>query len=282
MQFVNQDADVFIPDGADLPTAMARTKILIIGAHQDDQPIMAMHGIGKGLGQVGQIVTGVIVTNGGGSARGGPYQNYTDDQMIAIRHIEQQTEARDGRYSAQFQLMYKSSDIKGANAPKRHELVQELYDILMAAKPESVYLHNPYDFHLSHQAASHTALIALRMMPKDAQPKQVYGCQVWGSLDWADPGKRVGLDISPWAAEQEKLIGCHDSQIQGGKNYIKGTLGGEFHDATYYDPYKIDEIPMLTNALDLKPLLDDPQLDLEVWKARIHRTQPSLTNALIL
>jgi hypothetical protein len=37
MKFHKSDADIFVPDGADLPAALERTTHLCIGAHQDDQ-----------------------------------------------------------------------------------------------------------------------------------------------------------------------------------------------------------------------------------------------------
>jgi hypothetical protein len=41
MQFNNETADFFIPDGSDCMVALSRTTPLGIGAHQDDIEIMA-------------------------------------------------------------------------------------------------------------------------------------------------------------------------------------------------------------------------------------------------
>ena len=45
MDFHNPAADLFVPDGLEMPAALSRTTHLAIAAHQDDLEIMAYHGI---------------------------------------------------------------------------------------------------------------------------------------------------------------------------------------------------------------------------------------------
>jgi hypothetical protein len=47
MKFSSPAADVFVPDGIPVATALARTTHLCIAAHQDDIEIMAYHGIAE-------------------------------------------------------------------------------------------------------------------------------------------------------------------------------------------------------------------------------------------
>ena len=71
MKLHQPGAEVFVPDGLPLDRALARTTHLGIGAHPDDLEILAIHGILECFGRPGRGFTGVVVTNGSGSARAG-------------------------------------------------------------------------------------------------------------------------------------------------------------------------------------------------------------------
>jgi hypothetical protein len=116
MQFHNPAADLFVPDGLEMPAALARTTHLAIAAHQDDLEIMAYHGIAACFGQREQWFTGVIVTNGAGSPRAGIYGGYTDEEMQQVRRTEQRKAAFVGEYACQAQLGFTSAQVKDAVA----------------------------------------------------------------------------------------------------------------------------------------------------------------------
>jgi LmbE family N-acetylglucosaminyl deacetylase len=265
MKLINAGAEIFIPDGTDFDTAMRRAKggCLAVGAHQDDLEIFAMHGIGKCYGRKDQMFVGITVTDGGNSARKGKYASLSDEQMIAKRHAEQNQAAKEGGYAAQFQLHYKSRDIKGAKPAKGDALVEEIHQILLHAAPNVIYAHNPFDKHDTHCAVLRATIKALRKLPAARQPKEVYGCEVWRGLDWVPDGKKVALDVSGHKSLQAKLIACHDSQIAGSKNYIEATLGRETANATYSDFNALDATEAVIYAVDLMPLLKDPQMTLQ-------------------
>src|SRR5262249_52017471 len=124
MKFINSTADVFVPDGMAIEASLPRTTHIGVGAHQDDLEIMALHGILKCFGQPDKWFTGITCTNGAGSSRVGPYANYTDQQMQAVRRNEQRTAAVIGRYSAMLQLDYPSSVIKD---PATKSLTEDLF-----------------------------------------------------------------------------------------------------------------------------------------------------------
>lgn len=270
MKFINTGADAYIPDGSNLETALKRTNggCVGIGAHQDDLEIFAMHGIGQCYGRTERMFTGITVSNGAGSVRKGNYAALSDEQMVAKRHEEQQKAAAAGKYSAQFQLHYNSRDIKGANPLKGAALAEEIHQILLLARPETVYAHNPFDKHETHVAVLRATLQALRKLPPGQQPKHFYGCEVWRGLDWLPETLKVYLDVSPYKDLQEKLINCHDSQIAGSKNYTQATLGRELANATYADSYAFDTAEAVTYAIDLMPFLKQPQLTLEEFTQR--------------
>jgi len=147
MRFHNPSADLFVPDGLELPAAFARTTHLAIAAHQDDIEIMAYHGIAQCFGQRDRWFTGVVATNGAGSSRTGIYGGYTDAEMQKVRLAEQRKAAYVGEYACQVQLGFTSAQVKDA---KETALVKDLEEILRATHPEFVYLHNLADKHDTH------------------------------------------------------------------------------------------------------------------------------------
>ena len=151
----NPHADIFIPDSAEPSLATTRTTHLGVGAHQDDLEFMAMHGILECYGKPDKWFSGVTCTNGGGSARTGPFAGFSNAEMIEVRLGEQREAASVGEYGFMAQLGYSSSDIKGE---KHDQFVEGLKDLLVASSPEVVYTHNPADKHATHIAVV-TALI---------------------------------------------------------------------------------------------------------------------------
>ena len=85
--------------------------------------------------------SGVTVTDGR-SSRKGPFASYTNE--TDGRRQEQRDAAGIGGYSAQIQLDYPSSEIKGDG---RSNVVDDLVYILERMRPQVIYLHQPADKH---------------------------------------------------------------------------------------------------------------------------------------
>ena len=257
MKLANPTADLYVPDGMPMPEALSRTTHLCVGAHADDQEYMAFHGIGECFGRVDKWFTGVVVTNGGGSARSGIYAGYTDDDMIDVRRREQIKAAFVGEYACQIQLMHPSSEIKG---PDNKGVVADLKAIFEAAQPEVVYLHNPADKHDTHVASFLRALQAMWALPIDRRPARVYGCEGWRDLDWLhDPDKAV-LPVDEHENIAASLAGIFDSQIRGGKRYDTAIAGRRMAHATFFESHATDKTRALSFAMDLTPLIADEGL----------------------
>ena len=112
MKFVNEGADIHVPDGVSEEEALARTTYMSIAAHQDDCEIMAYHAIAQCYGSGEDWYTAVVLTDGGGSPRSGAYANYTNEQIHIKRSQEQRDAADVGRYSAVVQLSYTSEEVR--------------------------------------------------------------------------------------------------------------------------------------------------------------------------
>lgn len=259
LKLYNNTAVTFIPDGTETGAALARTTHLGIGAHQDDLEIMAYHGILACFDSPDQWFSGVTCTNGSGSARTGPYAVYSNEAMMAVRREEQRQAAILGRYGAMVQLDHPSSVVKDPTNPA---LQEDLLQILMAAKPDVVYTHNPADKHATHIGIVIPALLALRQLPPETRPQKVYGCEVWRDLDWLSDEDKVALDVSGRENMATALVGLFDSQIAGGKRYDLATIGRRHANATYFGSHAVDEASQLTFAMNLTPLIQDDTLDI--------------------
>lgn len=264
MKFTNSTADLYIPDGTEVGTALSRTTHLCIAAHQDDTEIMAYHGIAECFGQPDKWFTNVTVTNGAGSPRSGIYGNYSDMEMQGVRRVEQRKAAVVGGYSAQIQLDYTSSAVKD---PKQTGVQADLLTVLRATRPRVVYLHNLADKHDTHVAVALRALSALRNLEADARPTRVYGCEVWRDLDWlADTEKQV-LPVSTYPNLAAALVGIFDSQVSGGKRYDLAIAGRRLANATFFASHETDTETAVTVAMDLTPLVADPKRSVSEYVA---------------
>ncbi len=259
MKLNNKNAEWFIPDGKDAETALARTTHLAIAAHQDDIEIMAYDGILKCFGTDDKWFGAVVVTNGAGSARNGIYAEYTDEDMQKVRKVEQKKAAYVGDYSALALLDYTSSQVK---SPKGRDIVDELKKIIELAKPEVIYTHNLADKHDTHLGVVTKVIAAIRQMPEETRPKELYGCEVWRNLDWVLDGQKVVFDVSAHPNLSAALVGVFDSQIAGGKRYDLATAGRRLANATYSSSHSVDESDALSYAIDLTPLIKDDRLSI--------------------
>jgi len=258
LRFVSEGRSCHVPDGLNLDSALARCTHLGIGAHQDDLEFMAFHGIIRCLESEADWFGGVICTDGGGSARVGPFANYSDEQMKQVR-VEEQNRAADlGRYGAMIQLGHASQAVKDAG---QATLTDDLTEILRIAKPRVVYTHNPADKHESHIGVFWAVLAALRRLPAEERPEMVLGCEVWRDLDWLPDAEKVVLDVSGHDELAERLNGLFESQIAGGKRYDLAVLGRRFANATFFDAHSVDGVKAATYAMDLTPLVRDDGLD---------------------
>jgi LmbE family N-acetylglucosaminyl deacetylase len=234
---------------------------MAIGAHHDDIEIMAFNGILECFQDDGRWFCGVVVTDGSGAPRNRLTQDYTKDEMVAVRRKEQKKAAVVGEYGAQVFLDYSSSAVRdGSNAAP----VEDLVLLLEMARPEVVYTHNLADKHSTHVAVSLRVIEAIRRLPAEQRPRQLYGCEAWRDLDWLRDTDKVVFDVSGHENLQMALLGVFDSQVYG-KRYDLATMGRRRTNATYYSAYEVDETAGMTYAMDLTPLIQDPSLDIQTY-----------------
>jgi LmbE family N-acetylglucosaminyl deacetylase len=252
MNFSQTQSNFYAPQGQDPSNALASTTHMGIGAHADDLEILAFPGISACYGHAKNRFSGVVVTDGAGSPRTGPFASMSNAEMIPQRQKEQRQAADLGKYASVIQLAHPSSAVRQAD---RSQVVAELTQILEIARPEVLYLHNPADRHETHIAVLLACLEALRKLPPSALPKEVYGCEVWGDLDWVPSSHVVRLPCPASETLGTSLLRCFQSQVEGGKRYDRAAVGRRHAQATFGNPTQPDSAEEVVLALDLRPLL---------------------------
>lgn len=252
-------AEIYVPDGSPVESAISRATHIAVGAHQDDIEIMAYHGIAECYDDPNKGFMGVVVTDGAGSPRAGVYADRTDAEMREIRRAEQKKAARIGHYVAQVLLDYPSAEVKN---PANENVIEDIAWLISSARPEVVYTHNLADKHDTHVAVALRTIEAIRTFPMDLRPAKLYGCEVWRDLDWLTDDDKVPLDVSAYPDLAKALLAAFDSQISGGKRYDLATLGRRHANATYMASHAVDTSSAVTFAMDLTPLVEDDSLDI--------------------
>lgn len=253
------ESDVFVPDGSDLVQALERTTHLAIGAHQDDLELMAAHGILECFGSSERWFTGVVVTDGGGSPRAHAHAQRSDAELARVRRQEQRKAALIGEYSAMLQLAYPSRVVKEREPT---ELLSELARVIELARPDVIYTHNLADKHDTHVAVALRVVAACLMLPEQARPSRLIGCEVWRDLDWLCDDDKVVMPVDSHEHLQTALMAVFDSQLGSGKRYDLATMGRRRAHATYFESHATDRHSHLIWGMDLRPLLEgaDPAL----------------------
>jgi LmbE family N-acetylglucosaminyl deacetylase len=271
MKLSQPSAEVWVPDGVNEDgtnekAALGRVTHLAIAAHPDDVEIMALDGILAGFGNHGFMA--VIATNGAGSPRAARYANYTDEQMQLVRRLEQKKAGFTGEYSAIAFLDHSSAGVTntgltntGVKNSRDLALQDDLKSILTVCQPEIIYTHNLADKHDTHVAVALQTIAAIRALPKERHPKKLYGCEVWRGLDWLVDTDKIVFNVSQFENMATSLLGVFDSQIAGGKHYDLATLGRRRANATFLQSHAVDAAEWVDFAMELTPLIQNPQLD---------------------
>lgn len=258
ISFSRPSAEIHVPDGVPPEDALARTTHLAVGAHQDDLEIMAADGILQAFQRDDRWFTGVMVSDGAGSPRDGLYRDYTDAMMRDVRRREQRKAADLGDFSAVILLDHPTGSIKDSH---ERQVVDDLVEVLHATRPGVVYAHNLADKHDTHVALALRTITAIRARPAEARPARLYGCEVWRDLDWLPDEEKAAFDLSARQHLQAALVAVFDSQITGGKRYDLATMGRRRAHATFATSHVTDAATSLAYAMDLTPLVVDPDLD---------------------
>ena len=76
---------------------------------------------------------------------------------------------------------------------------------------------------------------------------------------------KTAFDLSQQENLQAALLGVYDSQISGGKRYDLASLARRRANATYFASHDVDDATGLSYAMDLTPLVTNPDLDIQEY-----------------
>jgi len=278
MKLNKSGAEFFIYDNAPLEKAISRTTHMAVCAHQDDIEIMAYDGIQKCFQQADEWFMAVVVTNGAGSPRNGIYQNYTDEEIKCVRRMEQKKAAFIGEYGFLAMLDYESDDVKDKY---NRDCVEDIKRLILGAKPKVIYTHNLADKHSTHVGVALKLIRAIRELPAELRPEKLYGCEVWGKMDWINDNEKVIFNVSDHPNIAQSLLGVFDSQICGGKRYDQAVCGNRQSNATFSSSANVDRYSSVIYGMDMTELIKDEKIDIgEYIKGYINRFCKDVTDKI--
>ena len=262
MKFHNNSAEIFLPTKPKSNKLLRETTHLAIAAHPDDLEMMASSSILKCMHESDQGFTGVVVTDGRNSPRGGKYGDYSDEEIRQVRRKEQKKAAVVGEYKALIMLDYRSGELKNLQS---RDVIDDLQTILLRCRPEVVFTHNLADKHDTHVAVALRTIQAIRGLQEEERPEQLFGCEIWRDLDWLlDQDKQI-FDTSSHQNLQLALIGVFDSQIEGGKRYDLAGISRRQAHGTFYESHNLTKMGSLAFGIDLTPLIKNENLDISSY-----------------
>jgi len=227
---------------------------IVVAAHPDDVEIMCGAGIASCYKKENQGLLAVIVSDGGGSPRSGEFENYTYEEMVKQRRIEQINAAKKGDFTALIMLSHTSADIN----QRKKEIADEIKEIIESFSPKIVYTHNPADKHRTHVSVFLLTLEAVRNA--ETKIEKFYGCECWRGLDWLTGEDKIIFDLTGYDELLTELLNEHVSQVQGGKRYDLAAEGRRKANATFLESHSTDKPESCSYAMDLMPLAEDKSL----------------------
>ncbi len=273
MDFKNSVAEIYYPAEQNLDGVTD----MCIAAHQDDVEIMAYAPIAACFDNEERNFFAVVVADGAGSPREGEFAHFTDEQMKTERISEQRRAADIGKYRAVAQLGYSSSNIKNAAVT---DTVEDIYNLLMSAKPRYLYTHNIADKHDTHVAVALRVLEAVKKMPEDMRPEKIVGLEVWRGLDWLCDGDKICLDTGFNPELARELLAVHRSQVAGGKRYDNAAMGRRFANATFFASHSTDNFESMSIGVDLMPIVSGGISPKEYIASYIRRFEDEINSTL--
>jgi len=242
-------------NGSDLSMAT----MLGVVAHPDDIELGMPWAPLSAISRPGEGFAGITCTDGADGYRASGYEDFDAQEFAAIRREEQAEAARVGGYVAQVQLGIFESHEPSA---KEMELLRgELTEVMAGLSPRGIFTHSLFDRHPWHRAVAIATVRACRDLA--LAPKEFLGVEIWGGLDWMGRG-RVAIPHADNDGFTENLVACYRSQ-QAHTPYGEAAAARRFANGTYHLGREIGVRKDITYAMDLAPLLDDPNLGLREY-----------------
>lgn len=262
-KFKRKGAQLYIPDGATPETAFERTTHVGVGAHPDDIEIGGYPAVLECFKDPVKWLFGTLIVTEGGGSPGKRDVDYSYEDTKSIRMREQKEAADIGKYSGVVFLSSHSNIVK--NRKRSEGIIEDLKYLINVCRPSAIYTHALTDRDNTHMAVALRTIEALRELPKKARPSRLYGCEVWGSLDWLVDKDKITFDVSGYDKLAKSLLNVFKSQKAVGKEYEIAVIGRRKANATFFDPHKPQEASDFIFGMDMTRLIRDTGLDPETF-----------------
>jgi LmbE family N-acetylglucosaminyl deacetylase len=249
---------IYIPDKASPKEAYRRTRQVAIVAHADDIEILALKPITETALGKKKSFFGIVAANNQGGPRRPEYKKLSGAKLEQIREREQSRAARLGNYSGVAFLRFASSDIRSPR--KARQVEKSILELLEAILPDVIYTHSLFDIHPTHKALALRVISALKAMPPKKRPKQFYGMEVWGSLEWLPKRYKAAFDVSKGIKVIKKLLAVYKSQNYQSHRYDEAVLSRLRANAIFSDSHKFSKKEALIYGMDLSCLIKSSNL----------------------
>ncbi|OPZ91383.1 MAG: hypothetical protein BWY74_01977 [Firmicutes bacterium ADurb.Bin419] len=143
--------------------------------------------------------------------------------------------------------------------------MEDIKELVRNARPKVIYTHNLADKHSTHVAVALSVIKAIRELPAELRPEKLYGCEVWGKLDWLNDNEKVLFNVSERPNIASALLSVFDSQICGGKRYDQAVCGNRQSNATFMSHNTVDAYSSVIYGMDFTELIRDVSLDIKEY-----------------
>ncbi|MCC5951831.1 MAG: PIG-L family deacetylase [Acidimicrobiia bacterium] len=246
---------VVVPDGRPLDQVLVDATDVAVVAHPDDLELLLGTVVATCAADAERSLVGIVCTDGAGSVGvdGAPTGS---QELAALRATEQRAAAELGGHTV---LMLGHSSATMLDPARRSAVVDDLVAVMGSCRPATVHTHALVDRHATHVAVALLTIDTVRALPSTTPPPtSLLGIEGWSSLDWlADsdlvelPGRNDDLTI--------RMARCFTSQLTH-KRYDLAMQGRWRANATFRHHDAPDDVAELALALDMTPLLADPDL----------------------
>jgi len=229
------------------------TNLLAIAAHHGDIELMAMDGVLKAYGSKKYDFFACVVGDASNCNKTGKYAEFTDKELLEARIQEQSRASQIGEYADLILLKKSQADIEDLD---NTAIVKELQKLILDVNPDVVYTHNIFDRNMSHSRLALKVIEAILNLPEDSRPRLLYGCEIFGSLDWVPEKYRVNFDISDNKDIQSRLIGVYDTMAEFSFNFTKAVAGRKTANATFQESLMGQEDKLTWYGINLTPIIN--------------------------
>ena len=237
-----------------------QANVAVLGAHPDDVVVGAAHLCVNPVAAA--TVRDVVVSDGAGNVL--PPGVASPAELVRLREGEEVRVAKNVGFAGLDFLRFSSDEVQNLNnAAPTQAITEAIHGV------ETILTHNPTDFHPTHAAVLLRVVGAIAAMPADQRPRELWGMEVWGSIDWLDARRLRHFDVE-CVDDVTALMKTYVSQ-NSIQRYDAGLAGRLAANATFADPHVERRAEGLVRLVDLSELIGARADEVSALQERYHK-----------